>query len=401
MYRVLFAMLACHALVALAVFTLPIVAPAAAKSLGVPATMVGYYTTVMLVGAVFATVITAGFVRRYGALRVSQMTLVFAGLGLLAMPLAVSPLVALPLLVASAVLMGFAYGPANPASSHLLARVTPGHLRGRIFSIKQTAIPIGGAIGGFALPLLEARFGWRGAALVACGVCFALALALQPLRRKMDADRAPHAPLVAGSVVAALRLVLRRPALRRLAAASGAFAAMQFCFMSLFVTFAVERTGLSLVAVGVALSTGLVVSVFARMLWGWAADRFPPRYVLAGLGFGMSASAFTASTLGSAWPYLAVVALAVAFGSTGTAWQGVYLAEVARHAPADAVADATAGSMAITFFGALAGPGAFSALHALTGSDAAGFLFVGAITLAFGLAFLCGGKADGAPVRKP
>ena len=399
MYPVLFAMLACHALVALAVFALPMVAPAAARTLGVPATMVGYYTTVMLVGAVGSTVITAGFVRRYGALRVSQMTLVFAGLGLLAMPLTASAVLALPLLAASAVLMGFAYGPANPASSHLLARVTPARLRGRIFSIKQTAIPIGGAVGGFALPLLEARFGWRGAAVVAGAFCFALALLLQPLRRSLDADRAPGAPLAAGGLLKSLGLVLMHPPLRRLAAASGAFAAMQFCFMSLFVTFAVERTGLSLVAVGAALSAGLVVSVFARMLWGWAADRFPPRHVLAGLGFGMAASALTAAALSPAWPYVAVVALAVAFGSTGTSWQGVYLAEVARHAPADAVADATAGSMAITFFGALAGPGAFSALHAATGSNAAGFLFVGALTLAFGFAFLGGGK-DGASLRK-
>jgi len=396
MYQVLFAMLACQASVSLAAFTLPVVAPKAAAALGVPAAMIGYYTTVMLVGAMAATVITASFVRRYGAMRVSQMTLVFAGLGLAALPLAAATMVALPFLAASAILMGFAYGPANPASSHLLARVTPDHLRGRIFSIKQTSIPIGGAVGGFALPLLEARFGWQGAALAAFGVCVAFTLALQPLRRRMDADRSPRAPLSARGVAAALRLVLRRPALRRLAAASGAFAAMQFCFMSLFVTFAVERTGLSLVAVGSALSSGLVVSVFARMLWGWAADRFPPRYVLAALGLGMSASALTAAMLGPAWPYPGIVALAVAFGSTATAWQGVYLAEVARHAPRDSVADATSGSMSITFFCAVIGPGAFSALHALTGNSAAGFLFVGAITLAFALAFLTGGKKDAA-----
>jgi MFS family permease len=388
MYQVLFAMLACQACVALAAFTLPVVAPKAAVALGVPAAMIGYYTTVMLVGAMASTVITAGFVRRYGALRVSQMTLVFAGLGLAALPLAAATLIALPFLVASAVLMGFAYGPANPASSHLLARVTPDRLRGRIFSIKQTSIPIGGALGGFALPLLETRYGWQGAALAAFAVCVVITLALQPLRRQMDADRSPQARLVAGGIVTALRLVLRRPGLRRLAAASGAFAAMQFCFMSLFVTFAVERTGLSLIAVGSAFSTGLVVSVFARMLWGWAADRFPPRYVLAALGIGMAASALSAAMLGPAWHYAGLVALAVAFGSTGTAWQGVYLAEVARHAPKESVADATAGSMSITFFCAIVGPGAFSALHALTGNSAAGFLFVGAVTLAFGLAFL-------------
>jgi MFS family permease len=393
MYRALFAMLGCQASVALAAFTLPVVAPAAAASLGVPAALVGYYTTVMLVGAMASTAITGGFVRRYGALRVSQATVVFAGLGLLAMPFAVAGPAALVLLVASAVLMGLAYGPANPASSHLLARVTPDKLRGRIFSIKQTGIPVGAALGGFALPLLEARFGWRGAALAAAGVCLLLALALQPMRRAMDADRSPRAPLFRGGMATALRLVLGDRALRRLAAASGAFAAMQFCFMSLFVTFAVERTGLSLVAIGSAFSSGLVVSIFARMLWGWAADRFPPPYVLAGLGIGMSGSAACAALLGPGWHYAGVVALAVAFGSTATSWQGVYLAEVARHAPRESVADATAGSMSITFFCALIGPGLFSALHALTGNSAAGFLFVAAVTLAFAIVFLFARRA--------
>lgn len=393
MYTVLFAMLACQASVALAAFTLPVVAPAAAATLGVPASLVGYYTTVMLVGAMVSTMVAAGFVRRYGALRVSQVTVILAALGLLALPLAaLVPAIALPLLVVSAVFIGFAYGPPNPASSHLLARVTPAHLRGRIFSIKQTSIPIGGALCGFVLPLLTERFGWQGGALAAAAACLLLTVALQPLRRKMDADRSPRAPLLAGGLVASLGLVLRHRGLRRLAFTAGVFAMMQFCYLSLFVTFAVHRTGLSLVAVGAALSGGLTVSVFARMLWGWAADRFAPRFVLAGLGLGMSGAALAAVAMSSAWPYAAVVGLAVAFGSTATAWQGVYLAEVAREAPADKVADATSGGMAVTFFCALIGPGAFSALNEATGYDATGFIVVGAITFVFGLAFLRRGQ---------
>lgn len=295
---------------------------------------------------------------------------------------------ALPFLIASAVVTGFAYGPANPASSHLLVKVTPNKLRGRIFSIKQTSVPIGGAVAGFALPFLTIQIGWQMASLAVAGACISLALALQPLRQQMDADRISASPLLGGRLMAALGLVLRHPTLRHLAAASGAFAAMQFCFMSVFVAFAVERTGFSLVAVGTALSTGLVVSVFSRMGWGWAADRFPPRYVLAALGLSMSISAFLAAMLAPNWPYVALVALAIAFGSTGTAWQGVYLAEVARNAPEGQVADATSGCMAVTFFGALVGPGMFSTLDSLTGNDAAGFVLVGVITFAFGVAFL-------------
>jgi MFS family permease len=392
MIRVLLAMLACQAAAALAAFTLPVVAPAAARSLGIAAELVGYYTTVMLVGAMVATMVTAGFVRRFGALRVSQATLVFAGLGLGAMPLTSLPYMALPLLVASAVLIGFAYGPANPASSHLLSKVTPPHLRGRVFSIKQTSVPIGGALGGFALPFLEAHFGWQGAALCAAGLCLVLALVLQPWRKELDSDRTAHAPLVAGGLGSAIAIVFRQPGLRLLAAASGAFAAMQFCYVSLFVTFAVDRTGFSLQSVGTALSAGLVVSIGARMLWGWAADRFAPRHVLAGLGLGMAASAFTATVLGPAWPYAAVVALAVGFGSSGTAWQGVYLAEVARNAPDGRVAEATSGCMAATFMGGLMGPGIAAALTALTGSIAGGFLFMGVVTLGFGITFLLPAK---------
>lgn len=388
MIRVLLAMVACQAAAALAAFTLPVVAPAAALSLGLAAELVGYYTMLMLGGAMLATAVTAGFVRRYGALRVSQATLVFAALGLGALPFAHLPYLALPVLLGSAVLIGFAYGPSNPASSHLLVQVTPAHLRGRVFSVKQSSVPLGGALGGFSLPFLEARFGWQGAALCVAGACLLLALLLQPWRRKMDSDRTANAPLSSTGFSTAMKIVMTQPGLRRLAAASGAFAAMQFCYVALFVTFAVERTDLTLQTAGTALSAGLVVSIGGRMLWGWAADRFTPRFVLAGLGFGMAASAFATTALGPAWPYGAILVLAIGFGSTGTAWQGVYLAEVARNAPDGRIAEATAGCMSFTFLGGLIGPGAASALAVITGDSAAGFLFMGAVTFAFGAAFL-------------
>lgn len=397
MYRVLLAMLACQAAVALAAFALPVVAPAAAASLGVPPTLIGYYTTLMLLGAMLTTGLITGFVRRYGALRVSQMILVIAALAMLSLPIAAQstgmPFVIVLLLVVSAILAGLAYGPANPASSHLLARFTPDHLRARIFSIKQTSVPVGGAIAGSALPILERALGWQAAIMAVACVCLGLAAALQPLRGAMDADRQPYGPLVAGGVLKAPKLVFQNPALRHLAMASGAFGAMQFCFVSLFVTYAVTQTGADLLAVGSALSTGLVVSIGARVIWGWLADRFTGRGVLSALGLLMAASAFATAALGPGWPYAAVVALAVVFGSTGTAWQGVYLAEVARLAPAEGVAEATAGSLTLTFLGALIGPGLFSLLASLTGYDAAGFVVIGAITFVFGLSLMRAGRS--------
>ena len=161
MFRILILMLICQLAVALAAFTLPVIAPAASLALDIPNNFIGYYTSVMLIGATISTLVTSAFVHRYGALRVSQITLIFAGLGLCILPLVTFPYAIFPAFLLSACLIGIAYGPANPASSHLLVRETPTHLRGRVLSIKQAAIPAAGAISGFAMPLIEDAIGGK------------------------------------------------------------------------------------------------------------------------------------------------------------------------------------------------------------------------------------------------
>ena len=69
-----------------------------------------------------------------------------------------------------------------------------------------------------------------------------------------------------------------------------------------------------------------------------------------------------------------VIALMVAFGASGTGWNGVYLAEVARLAPPGQASAATGGSLAITFLGVVLGPMLFGALSGLFDSYRAGYL---------------------------
>jgi MFS family permease len=84
----------------------------------------------------------------------------------------------------SAVVLGLAYGPMNPASTVMIARYTPPRLRARVFSLKQTAVPAGGALAGFVTPLVAAAVGWRGAALSIASVCLVLAALIQPWRKR-------------------------------------------------------------------------------------------------------------------------------------------------------------------------------------------------------------------------
>jgi len=54
-------------------------------------------------------------------------------------------------------------------------------------------------------------------------------------------------------------------------------------------------------------------------------------------------------------------ALATVAGFFCASWNGIYMAEVARLAPADRVADATSSSTLFTFLGYVAGPSLFAA----------------------------------------
>jgi len=69
-----------------------------------------------------------------------------------------------------------------------------------------------------------------------------------------------------------------------------------------------------------------------------------------------------------ATPGLAVVALMCAYGATAVGWNGVYLATVARMAPAGQAGTATAGTLFFTFFGVVIGPPLFGAAGTAMGA---------------------------------
>jgi nitrate/nitrite transporter NarK len=233
---------------------------------------------------------------------------------------------------------------------------------------------VGGVLAGVAVPALVLGLGWRGTALVCAGLCFLLALAVAPLRRRLDDDADPRAPAERG-VPAAIRLVLQRAALRRLALASLAFSAIQLCFSSFVVTFLVARVRLDLVSAGAVMALAQAAGVGARILWGWVADRLlPPRSLLMLLGFMMAVAGAVTGLIGEAWPLAAIVAVTMVLGASALGWNGVYLAEVAQLAPAGAVGAATGGALSLTFLGIVIGPPLFSALVAATGSYRPAFL---------------------------
>lgn len=367
-------MLITQALVVMAAFTAPVLGKRFTDSIGLPPELIGYYTSVVFAGAMLASLLSTPLIQRHGSVRVSQATLVLAAAGLVMLVFGAVAAAAL-----SAILLGFAYGPGNPASSQLLARTTPPHRRSMVFSLKQTAVPIGVTTAGVVLPYVTFVFGLEAALWLAAGTCLALAVAVQPWRGSLD----KHRPERVGraSLAGPFRLVFSKPALRRLALVSGCLASVQFSFSAIFVTFLQQQTGASATEAGPILSIAMSISVALRVVLGAVADRFSGRAVLITMALFMVAPAAVLAGLPDA-PFAMVALMGLILGSASFSWNGVYLAEVAEAAPADQVATATAGTMFFVFLGGFVGPGAVSTATALAGSYSAGFITMAAFAAA-------------------
>lgn len=380
----LFATTAVQVLVSMASVTVPVLAPAAAGELGISAGYVGLFVSLIYGGSMVATLGAGDLIHRHGAIRVSQFCLAFCAAGLLLAATGVVPLLAL-----AALLIGFGYGPVTPASSHILSMNTPPHRMSFIFSIKQTGVPIGGALAGALVPVLVLWGGWRTAAAVVAAACVATMALAQPCRALFDGRRrSRHGAGVAG-LSSSLRLTLGTPAIRRLAISSFFFAALQLCLVTYLVTYLTGSLGYTLVQAGLTLSVANGAGIAGRILWGALVGRgIDSLRMLALLACTMSVAAALTAAFSPAWPAAAVMLVAALFGATAIGWNGVYLAEVAKLAPDGRIAEVTGGGLFFTFFGVFVGPAAFALLveHGVGYGEA--FLLIAIPVLASGIRLL-------------
>ena len=356
--------MAVQTLVAVAVYCAPVMAPVAGPALGFSASAVGYYISAIYFGSMIGSAAAGGWVARFGPIRASQAGLVLClaglGLGATAWP---------PLVLAGGFVVGLGYGPTTPASSVILARAAPLSIFALVFSIKQTGVPLGGALAGALVPLLVLAFGWQWGAVAIGAACLALALAIGPVRARYDRGLDPRAPVSLVSAFAPVRLALAEPRLRQMCVTSFVYGGVQITLVTYLVTFLVESFALTLVLAGLVMAGSQVASVIGRVLWGVLADRALTRRTMLGLlGIGMGASALGALAAAPDWPVWLLFIYASAFGATAVGWNGVFLAEVARVAPAGRTSEATGGCLFYTFLGAVVTPPSFNAVLALTGS---------------------------------
>lgn len=362
---------------AAAMFAPSVLAPVASADIGVPASAVGVMTSIIYLSAAVAAPNIGARVAQLGALRVSQIGLVVAALGL-ALATIAHPLMAL----VAAVVIGLGYGPSTPSGSALLVERTPPRVFNFVMSIRQTGVPLGGALAGVAVPWLIVGAGWRAAALIAAAACVTVALALQRVRARFDRPVMGKATARTG-FIHALRMVLTHRALRRLSLTAFLYGGVQLSFATFLVVFLVEQAAMSVVRAGAVLSAGMLGGMAERLVWGALADWLnDARKVLIGLGVVTALCAALMTQVNSAWPYAGVMLLVVVFGACTLGWNGVYIAELAREAPPGKVATATGASLFFAYGGAVVVPPLIALVRLTSGSYVVAFSLLAALAVA-------------------
>lgn len=369
---VLFLTTAVQALASMAALMVPVLGPRIIGDLQLPGSVLGYYVALVYLAAVPSSVMGGDAVLRYGPVRVSQACLVLCAVGLTMVGSGVWWLAPL-----GALLVGMGYGPVTPASSHMLSLAAPARNRGLVFSIKQTGVPMGGALAGFLAPRLAEPMGWPAALAMGGLACVLFASIAQWWRHDNDDARVPSHPLGLRVFVEMTRLLRQSVALRTLAIAAFFFSMFQLSLSTYLVTYMHHGFGYSLVAAGFMMSVAQGAGIVGRLVWGFVADHVMrgPRLLLV-LGAVMTLGCLAMAALPRDWSPGALMSVVVLVSACALGWNGFFLAEVTRQSPPGVTGRATGAILSCMFAGVVVGPPIFGSLASATGSFSLAFAVI-------------------------
>lgn len=357
-----------QALLSLTVLAAASIAPRITQAYGIGAETIGYEISVIYFAASVGSIGAGVIVRRYGPATTSMIVLILAAVGLIGLASG-----SLMIAAAGAFCIGIGYALTNPSAARILDRHCPPGHRNFVFSLKQTSVPIGGIMGGLALPFIAEAAGWRAAILSAAALCVVACVIVAPFRRLWDGDRDPSVRFQSG-IFAGLAELRTNDGLRSLAITSFCFAAMQLSLMSYVVSTLVVDFRWSLVAAGGMAAVVQAFGATGRLVWGWLADRTgSPMGVLSIIGMMTTTAAMSMQLLALDSSVAVFAIILVPFGFASIGWNGILLADITRHVTGEKVSDATGGVMATTFAGVVVGPAILALIHGATESFAVSF----------------------------
>jgi sugar phosphate permease len=224
------------------------------------------------------------------------------------------------LVTALAVAGGLAAG-VNSASGRAVMAWFGEEERGLALGIRQMAVPLGGAIGAVALPLLERHVSLRAAFVGLAAGCVVGAVVAFALIRVEPAE--DHSFLARP---------LRDPRIWLICIGSTFFVTTQLSLLGFFVLFLHDERGLSTAVAAAALAVTQVLGGISRIVLGRWSDHMRTRIVpLRRVGLGIAISVAVTTVLLDAPTWIVLPALVVA-ATFALSWNGLSFAATAETA---------------------------------------------------------------------
>ncbi|MFT4183925.1 MAG: MFS transporter [Rhizobium sp.] len=357
------------------VLALTALAPAVAVGVGLDAHFIGYQVSVIYAAGMVTSAIAGNLVQRFGGAWVEVVALSCFALGFIGLASASTPL-----MLAATLVIGCGYGLNNPAASEMLTPVTPARLRNLVFSFKQSGVPLGGVAASAVLPVLEMHVGWRAGLALAAAAPVAVGIWLVATH----AGHTPPAGVRRGfgrGIIEEQAHIWKDHGLRVLSLLGLVYSALQLSVSAFMVVALVHDAGWGVLAAGGLAASTQLAGAFGRIGWGIVADRLGGEFrTLALIGL-ISGLACLPLPMLSSLAFPAQMGVFLLLGGSSIGWNGVFLAAVARHAPAGRVGAATGAVLVYTFIGVIVGPSGFAALYSVIGNYGGAF----AVFSAFGL----------------
>jgi sugar phosphate permease len=212
------------------------------------------------------------------------------------------------------------------ASGRAIMAWFPSSELGMALGIRQTAIPIGGALGAALLPLLASAGGTRAAFLFLASACATGAIVAAAFIRGGDGGREPELGDVSRP--------LRDPRMWLLGTGTGLYLTAQIGITGFVVLFLHEHRHVSNYAAGAVLATIYVLAIAARIASGRISDRLRNRLVpLRTIGIALAVCTGAVAVATDA-PLALLVPLFIVAGVLGMSWNGLAYAAAAETAGA-------------------------------------------------------------------
>lgn len=346
------------------------------QDLALDRTQIGLISTILNAGGAAAGIPAGKAVDRFGERLVIGLGAVGSGIVILGVGITQSLTVLFLVLIAT----GLLTTAAAPAGGKIVVRWFSGSERATAMGIRQTGVPLGGAIAAVALPPIAFLTSWQTALSVAGFFAIVIGIAALYLYREPVETRhyEGHGP------GAGIKALLARADIRAVLTYSFLFGAGQWCYLTYLTLYLTEAIHTSVIAAGTLLGVAQLCGTAGRVGWGVVSDRFfdgrrkPALLIVGGLAVVMT---LAMTLMSPATPFAVIVVITALLGLTLQGWNGLAHTLASELAGARVAGVAVGMTNSIGFVGVMLLPPVFGAVVDWSDSYRAAWLMLTGLLL--------------------